>query len=83
VLLCQSYMIARQLSESRAVPMTRMLTHHPAACLIAFLLLVILTFVGSRPGLISWLSRLGRRGKDRREEKRNSEDTKEYWRIHR
>ena len=63
--------------------MIQMLTHHPAACLIAFLSLVVLTFVGKRLGLISWLARLGRYKKDRYEEKRDSEDTEEYWRIHR
>jgi hypothetical protein len=65
------------------VPMIQTLTHHPAASLIAFLSLVVLTFVSNRLGLISWVARLGRHEEDRHEEKRDSEDTEEYWRIHR
>jgi hypothetical protein len=61
--------------------MVQTLTHHPAACLMAFLSLVVLTFV-SRLGLISWRARLVRNDEDRHEEKRDSEDTDEYWRIH-
>jgi hypothetical protein len=61
--------------------MVQTLTHHPAACLVAFLSLVVLTFV-SRMGLISWRARLVRNDEDRHEEKRDSEDTDEYWRIH-
>jgi hypothetical protein len=60
--------------------MVQTLTHHPAACLMAFLSLVVLTFV-SRLGLISRRARLVR-NEDRHEEKRDSEDTDEYWRIH-
>ena len=63
--------------------MIQTLTHHPAASLIAFLSLVVLKFVAKRLGLISLFARLDRRGKDRHEEKRDSEDTEEYWRIHR
>jgi hypothetical protein len=63
-------------------PMIQTLTHHPAACLIAFLSLVVLTFVSNRLGLISWRARLVRNEEDRHEEKRDSEDTDEYWRIH-
>jgi len=62
--------------------MIQTLTHHPVACLIAFLSLVVLTFVAKRLGLISWFARLDRRGKDRHEEERDSENTDEYWRIH-
>ena len=61
--------------------MVQTLTHHPAACLMAFLSLVVLTFV-SRLGLISWRARLVSNDEDRHEEKRDSEDTDEYWRIH-
>jgi hypothetical protein len=64
-------------------PMIQTLTHHPAACLIAFLSLVVLTFVANRLGLISWLAWLDRNEEDRQKEKRDSEDTDEYWRIHR
>jgi hypothetical protein len=69
--------------STRMFPMIQMLTHHPAASLIAFLSLVVLTFVSNRLGLISWVARLGRHEEDRHEEKRDSEDTEEYWRIHR
>jgi hypothetical protein len=62
--------------------MIKTLTHHPAACLIAFLSLVVLTFVSNRLGLISWLARLVRYEEDRHKEERDGEDTKEYWRIH-
>jgi hypothetical protein len=62
--------------------MIQTLTHRPAACLIAFLSLVVLTFVANRLGLIPWLARLVRNEEDRHEEKRDSEDTDEYWRIH-
>jgi len=51
--------------------------------LIAFLSLVVLTFVANRLGLISWLAWLDRNEEDRQKEKRDSEDTDEYWRIHR
>jgi hypothetical protein len=62
--------------------MVQTLTHHPAACLMAFLsLVVVLTFV-SRLGLMSWRARLVSNDEDRHEEKRDSEDTDEYWRIH-
>jgi hypothetical protein len=61
--------------------MVQTLTHHPAACLMAFLSLVVLTFV-SRLGLISWRARHVSNDEDRHEEKRDSEDTDEYWRIH-
>jgi hypothetical protein len=63
--------------------MMQSLTHHSEGCWIAFLLLVILAFVANRLDLISWLARLGHRERDRHEEKRNNEDTDEYWRIHR
>ena len=63
--------------------MIQTLTHHPAACLIAFLSLVVLTFVAKRLGLISLFARLVRNEEDRHKEKRDSEDTDEYWRIHR
>ena len=63
--------------------MIQTLTHHPAGCLIAFLSLVVLTFVANRLGLICWLARLGRSEEGRHEERRDSEDTEEYWRIHR
>jgi hypothetical protein len=64
--------------------MIQTLIHHPAACLIAFLSLVVLTFVANRLGLISWLPWLGRHDEDRHKEKRDSEDTEaEYWKIHR
>jgi len=63
--------------------MIQTLTHHPAACLIAFLSLVVLTFVANRLGLISWLVWLVRNEEDRHKEKRDSEDTDEYWRMHR
>ena len=59
--------------------MIQTLTHHPAACLIAFLSLVVLTFVANRLGLISWLAWLVRNEEDRHKEKRDSEDTDEYW----
>jgi hypothetical protein len=64
-------------------PMIEMLTHHPAACLIAFLSVVLLMFVANRLGLISWLASLVRNEEDNQEEKRDSEDTDEYWSIHR
>jgi hypothetical protein len=64
--------------------MIQTLIHHPAACVIAFLSLVVLTFVANRLGLISWLPRLGRHDEDRHEEKPDSEDTEEeYWKTHR
>ena len=63
--------------------MIQTLTHHPAASLIAFLSLVVLTFVANRLGLISWLVGLVRNEEDRHKEKRDSEDTDEYWRMHR
>jgi hypothetical protein len=63
--------------------MRQTLTHHPAACLIAFLALVVLTFVANRLGLISWLAWLVRNEEDRHNENRDSEDADEYWRIHR
>jgi hypothetical protein len=64
-------------------PMIQTLTHHPAVCLITFLSLIVLTFVVNRLGLISWLAWLVRNEEDRHKEKRDSEDTDEYWRIHR
>jgi hypothetical protein len=63
--------------------MIQTLTHHPAACLIAFLSLVVLTFVAKGLGLICWLAWLVRNEEDRHKETRDSEDTDEYWRIHR
>jgi hypothetical protein len=62
--------------------MIQTLTHHPAACLIAFLSLVVLTFVANRLGLISRLAWLVRNEEDRHKEKRDSKDTDEYWTIH-
>jgi hypothetical protein len=59
------------------------LNRHPAACLIALLSLVVLTLVTNRLGLISWLAWLVRNEEDCHKEKRDSEDTDEYWRIHR
>ena len=64
-------------------PMIQTLTHHRAACLIAFLSLVVLTFVANRLGLISWLAWLVRNEEDRHKEDRDSEDADNYWRIHR
>jgi len=63
--------------------MIQTLTHHPAVCSITFLSLVVLTFVVNRLGLISWLAWLVRNEEDRHKKKRDSEDTDEYWRIHR
>jgi hypothetical protein len=63
--------------------MIQTLTHHPAAWLITFLSLVVLMFVANRPGLISWLVSLVRNEEDRHKEQRDSEDSDEYWRIHR
>ena len=63
--------------------MIQTLTHHPAACLIAYLSLVVLTFVASPLGLIYWLAWLVRNQDNRHKEKRDSEDADEYWRIHR
>jgi hypothetical protein len=57
--------------------MIRTLIHHPAACLIAFLSLVVLTFIANRLGLSAWLAWL-----DRRKKKRRGEVTREYWKIH-
>jgi hypothetical protein len=62
-------------------PMTQTLTRHP--CLIVYLSLVVVTFVANRLGLISWLAWLVRNEEDRHKEKRDSEDTDEYWRMHR
>jgi hypothetical protein len=53
------------------------LNHHPAAYLIAFLSLVVLTLVANRLGLIAWLAWL-----DRREDMRGGEVTREYWKLH-
>jgi hypothetical protein len=64
-------------------PMIQALTRHPAACLIAYLSLVVLRFVANPLGLISWLAWLVRNEEDRHKEKRDSEDADEYWRIHR
>jgi hypothetical protein len=64
-------------------PMIKTLIHHPAACLIAFLSLVVLTFVANRLGVISWLAWLVRDDEVRHKEKHDSEDTDEYWSIHR
>ena len=64
-------------------PMIQTLTRHPAACLIAYLSLIVLTFVANPLGLISWLAWLVRNEEDRHKEKRDSEDADEYWRIHR
>jgi hypothetical protein len=50
--------------------------------LIALLSLVVLTLVANRLGLISWLAWLVRNEEDRHKEKRVSEDSDEYWRIH-
>jgi hypothetical protein len=47
---------------------------HPAACLIAYLSLVVLTFVANPLGLISWLAWLVRNQENRHKEKRDSED---------
>jgi len=63
--------------------MIQTLTRHPAACLIAYLSLVVLTFVANPLGLISWLPWLVHNEEDRHKEKRDSEDADEYWRIHR
>jgi hypothetical protein len=57
--------------------MIRTLIRHPAAYFIAFLSLVVLTFVANRLGLIAWLAWL-----NRREDKRRGEVTREYWKIH-
>jgi hypothetical protein len=46
--------------------MIEVLIHHSAACLIAFLLLVVLTFSADRRGLIAWLAWLDRYKGDRR-----------------
>jgi hypothetical protein len=59
----------------------QILIHHPAACLITFLLLVALTFLADRLGLIVWLAWLDRCEGDRREEKRHDEATEEHWRV--
>ena len=64
-------------------PMIQTLTHHPAACLIAFMSLVVLMFVANRMDLICWLGWLVRNEEDCHKEKRDSEETDEYWRIHR
>jgi hypothetical protein len=64
-------------------PMIQTLTHHPVACLIAFLPLVVLMFVANPLGVISWLAWLVRNEEDRHKEERDSEDRDEYWRIHR
>lgn len=63
--------------------MTHTLTHHPAACVIGFLSLVVLTFVANRLGLIFWLWWSVRDEGDRHKENRESEAVDEYWRIHR
>jgi hypothetical protein len=76
-----SQLIVARVDED--APMIQTLTHHPAACLIAFMSLVVLTFVASRMGLISWLGWLVRNEEDCHKEKRDNEDTDEYWRIHR
>ena len=62
--------------------MIEVLIHHSAACLIAFIFLVVLTFSADRLGLTAWLAWLDRYKGDRRAEKRHSEATEEYWRIH-
>jgi hypothetical protein len=62
--------------------MIEVLIHHSAACLIDFLLLLVLTFLADRLGLIAWLAWLDRCKGDRRAEKRHDEATEEYWRIH-
>lgn len=63
--------------------MIQTLAHHAAAYSIAFLSLVILTFVGRRLGLIFWLAWLVRDEEDRHKEKHDNEATDEYWKIHR
>lgn len=61
--------------------MIQTVIHHPAACLIAFLALVALTFAANRLGLIVWLAWPDRHKGDRGQ-KSHSEATKEYWRVH-
>jgi hypothetical protein len=58
------------------------LIDHPAAGLIAFLLLVALTFAADLLGLIVWLAWLDRHKGDCREQERHGKATKEYWRVH-
>jgi hypothetical protein len=62
--------------------MIEVLLHHSAACLMAFLLLVVLTFLADRLGLVVWLAWLDRYNGNRRAEKRLGDATEEYWRIH-
>lgn len=62
------------------IPMMQTLIDHPAA-LIAFLLLVALTFASHRLGLTAWLAWLDRHKGDRREQKRHGEATKDDWRV--
>jgi hypothetical protein len=62
--------------------MIEVLIHYSAACLIAFLLLVVLTFLADRLGLVVWLGWLDRHNGDRRAVKRHGDATEEYWRIH-
>jgi hypothetical protein len=62
--------------------MIEVLIHHSAACLMAFLLLVVLTFLADRLGLVVWLAWLDRYNGNRRAEKRHGDATEEYWRIH-
>jgi hypothetical protein len=67
---------------NKDIPVIQTLIDHPAACLIAFLFLVALTFAADLLGLIVWLAWLDRHKGDRREQKRHGEATKEYWRVH-
>lgn len=64
------------------IPMMQALIHHSAACLIAFLFLVVGTLLADRLGLIVWLAWLDRHEGNRREENRHGDATEEYWRIH-
>jgi hypothetical protein len=62
--------------------MIQAVIHHPAVCSGAFLALVTLAFVVNRLGLIVWLAWMDPHKGDRREQKRNGEATKAYWRVH-
>jgi hypothetical protein len=62
--------------------MIQAVIHHPAACLGALQALVALAFVVNRMGLIVWLAWVDPHKGAHREQKRNGEATKEYWRVH-
>ena len=62
---------------NKDIPVIQTLIDHWAACFVAFLFLVALTFAADRLGLIAWLAWLDCHKRDR-----HGKATKEYWRIH-